>query len=800
MKKISTNFGKRVLTMLGAVALMGAVSANAQGTPMGTFEADADTQTITAPSNGYLLLTYDSPVDMTGAGGAALFSHASYGPDMAISAIETNGEPTGTIEGAFSGYGDYTGYTNVTKALYEVTEGTIYDLWKAPGSGSITFYTEKPNINGSTGDDSGNEPEGTPMGTFEADAETQTVTAPSNGYLLLTYDSAVNMTGAGGAALFSHASYGPDMAISAIETNGEPTGTTEGAFSGYGFYTGYTNVTKALYEVTEGTIYDIWRAPGSGTITFYTEKPNIGGSGSTGGGDTGDNTEFVWDSPFKPMVGKVYSFENTTVGSILTVKTNASINEKNANDMIYGEYLYDQYLRSRVTTETTANSDGSYTAGADGYITVTYKLTSKQDYYFKCPVAGEYIFSLDTSDPYEAMDPSTATPYFAAPMPGVTAFYNFVVCWEIDGVDQDLTEGKMGGATITGPNEKNIGIKNYNITTIGDGNRFIGLSINFNMDDAPKETGYYQLYLPKGIVLVDGKPNAETTIKFDYEPDNAWIPIDRELIEVTPSPDKYYNSIDGVELTFPYAIHYNDPDADYITVKVNDVEVEAEIVKGNTALSIPVEAVYSEATPYVVIEIAEQLVHDITESENPALEYTFTLAAFDNNYTLDPESGKVLTEENSTVTLTWNDCLAINLNSASDDTYDLSELGMTLVDEKGESVDLYFSENVDFYEDNGLAFDLSECAEGVYTLTIGAEAVQIVKSMGGGFGNVADVAVNNTIEATYYIGENAGVKEIQKIENLVAPVYNLQGVKVADSINGLPEGIYIIKGKKIYVR
>lgn len=676
MKKISTNFGKRVLTMLGALALMGAVSANAAVYPLemgvaNTPEAN-DYYTYTAAENGYLLLTFTESFDMTGNEGV-FFTYSNGWEDAVLDAASCDGE-AGEKSSVFGCNGQYTQYTNVTKVAYQVISGTEYCVW----GGSV-------------------------------------------------------------------------------------------------------NIVLPPF-----------------TATFSTELPDLGNT--SGGGDTGDNTEFVWDEPFNPVVGKVYSFENTTIGSILTVKTKATINEKNADDMIFGEYLQEQILRGRVYTETKANSDGSFTAGADGYITVTYKLTSKQDYYFKCPVAGEYIFSLDTSDPYESMDPSSATPYFASPKPGVTAFFNFVVCWEIDGVDQDLTEGKMGGAIVTGPNEKNVGIKNYNLTTIGDGNRYIGLGINFNMDDAPTETGYYQLYLPKGIVLVDGKPNAEKTITFDYEPDNEWIPIDRELIEVTPSPDKYYNSIDGVELTFPYAIHYNDPDADYITVKVNDVEVEAEIVKGNTALSIPVEAVYSEATPYVVIEIAEQLVHDITESENPALEYTFALAAFDNNYTLAPESGMVLTEENSTVTLTWNDCVAVNLNSASDDTYDLSELGMTLVDEKGESVDLYFGENVDFYEDNGLAFDLSECAEGVYTLTIGAEAVQIVKSMGGGFGNESEVAVNNTIEATYYIGENAGVKEIQKIENLVAPVYNLQGVKVADSLNGLPEGIYIIKGKKIYVR
>ena len=59
---------------------------------------------------------------------------------------------------------------------------------------------------------------------------------------------------------------------------------------------------------------------------------------------------------------------------------------------------------------------------------------------------------------------------------------------------------------------------------------------------------------------------------------------------------------------------------------------------------------------------------------------------------------------------------------------------------------------------------------------------------------------NSTLLTTNHIGSdvtaiNAVAKANEKVE-----VYNLSGVKVADNVNGLQKGIYIVKGKKVMVK
>lgn len=49
---------------------------------------------------------------------------------------------------------------------------------------------------------------------------------------------------------------------------------------------------------------------------------------------------------------------------------------------------------------------------------------------------------------------------------------------------------------------------------------------------------------------------------------------------------------------------------------------------------------------------------------------------------------------------------------------------------------------------------------------------------------------------TYNHDTNA-VEAIEGVESLAAPVYNLQGIKVADSIENAPAGLYIVNGKKV---
>ena len=60
---------------------------------------------------------------------------------------------------------------------------------------------------------------------------------------------------------------------------------------------------------------------------------------------------------------------------------------------------------------------------------------------------------------------------------------------------------------------------------------------------------------------------------------------------------------------------------------------------------------------------------------------------------------------------------------------------------------------------------------------------------------------NSTLLTTNHLAEgevtsiNAIAKQGEQVE-----VYNLSGVKVADSVQGLQKGIYVVKGKKVMVK
>ena len=67
-----------------------------------------------------------------------------------------------------------------------------------------------------------------------------------------------------------------------------------------------------------------------------------------------------------------------------------------------------------------------------------------------------------------------------------------------------------------------------------------------------------------------------------------------------------------------------------------------------------------------------------------------------------------------------------------------------------------------------------------------------------GFFLVGDDAISAPIEESFDLSIT-GVAAIE-LNNVNAPVYNLQGVKVGNSLNGLSNGIYIVNGKKVLVK
>lgn len=83
-------------------------------------------------------------------------------------------------------------------------------------------------------------------------------------------------------------------------------------------------------------------------------------------------------------------------------------------------------------------------------------------------------------------------------------------------------------------------------------------------------------------------------------------------------------------------------------------------------------------------------------------------------------------------------------------------------------------------------------AEG-YTATLGEEALTFDADNTAEFTPTADAVLSVS-------AKTVGVEEVSVDNNASTEVYNLQGIRVAGDANALPSGIYIIGGRKVYVK
>lgn len=452
-----------------------------------------------------------------------------------------------------------------------------------------------------------------------------------------------------------------------------------------------------------------------------------------------DPSAIEFDVPFEAQEGYKYYFNNPVGGSKLIVTVNKDITENKADAML----AKNTDFRSWQVCDT-------YKASGSDYV-INYSLPQSQIYYFLCPVSAQYTFKWG-DDPYEDMEASTAAPYFQAPLPNQELFFNFVISWKINGEDQLLEAGKMGGATITSPNNEAISINNYNLTTIGDGNTYIGLSVNISSSDYDKlkTKGDYTLTLPKGIVLIDGKPNEATTLKYTYSPVAQQftseiisnVSSDIVLSSLTEVTVGYQSTVeDGYMVIYPVS-----DTTDEITVYVNDEEVTATVE--NNRIIIPVDFESVEELTQVEIIIPENVVRNQMDEVNPSTSVSAMLLPVGQSPIITPENGSYFTEDNEdwTVNLTWGDNYTITFNG---DFSDLEGLGISLKDGNGESIALNIEDNVyyDNWDQNSLIFNLEGLEEGDYTLTIAADALFYMDM------ETLEAYLNPEIILTYHVGE-----------------------------------------------
>ena len=150
---------------------------------------------------------------------------------------------------------------------------------------------------------------------------------------------------------------------------------------------------------------------------------------------------------------------------------------------------------------------------------------TEDTYYFICKVTGDYTFSIYVP---EDVEPSTAVAKIDYPATDVKNFSSLIIVW---GNYEIISNGSLLGATITFPNKETYPMTRYTIGPAKDG-QTADNSLTVMFDPVAEADGVYSIYLPKGIVKIDGLPNKEQTLTFNHK----WVP------ETLPSFGNVVNS------------------------------------------------------------------------------------------------------------------------------------------------------------------------------------------------------------------------------------------------------------------
>lgn len=193
------------------------------------------------------------------------------------------------------------------------------------------------------------------------------------------------------------------------------------------------------------------------------------------------------------------------------------------SELMYGMISYKTSGVNRRISEYSVEQDGSnykyiYTLSNPNNPT-------EDTYYFICQVTGDYTFSIYVP---EDVEPSTAVAKIDYPETDVKNFSSLIIVW---GNYENITNGSLLGATITFPNKETYPMTKYTIGPAKDG-QTADNSLTVMFDPVAEADGVYSIYLPKGVVKIDGLPNKEQTLTFNHK----WVP------ETLPSLGDVVNS------------------------------------------------------------------------------------------------------------------------------------------------------------------------------------------------------------------------------------------------------------------
>lgn len=403
--------------------------------------------------------------------------------------------------------------------------------------------------------------------------------------------------------------------------------------------------------------------------------------------------------------------------------------------------------------EVTLAPDGTYTFTTDGeFHTVTLSKVAEvyDGKYTLIPASGETVESLET----------------------------IVITFD-DATTASLVEGMEGDMMLVSGN--NYAAWRFEVNAVEDA-EYPTFEIKPQL--TPSVDGTYRFYIPEGVFTVDGVTNPEINAIFNMQTPGGEITYSCDPVseEIFASSEGYYLAIifeEGKQAT----INYDNAD---ITLKLDDAIMEYGTdfdvyAEGNNMVLFNVFGEkFLGKTGSLTLNVAEGAL-TVSGKPCPAINHTWTIVEA-INYTVE-----FLTKTDeavaslATIRIAFPEAKTAELNS---------EYGISL-----KSRDYSYNQRPKAvtpvtadYPTFDLVFDPAPTAAGVYTLSI----------MPYAFGLDGYQQIPNNVDQTFTLDPSLGVENVAADRaDADKEIYNLQGIRLTESWEELPAGLYIRGGKKV---
>lgn len=340
-----------------------------------------------------------------------------------------------------------------------------------------------------------------------------------------------------------------------------------------------------------------------------------------------------------------------------------------------------------------------------------------------------------------------------------------------------------------------------------------GYTLKFDISNDLERGKVYSINIPE-LFLILGNYYTNNEIWMEYMNWNGMEPatlISAPETDAAPPVKPFILTWDYQTITMPG----NAPDTKFVcgfpdygwqdgwTMNISASEYKLVNIdkEGNISFEItndkPANAVYLDVSEFIKDDIGYRfeifipagLVLNKEGLENPPLNYVFTV----RNLWIDPE----ITSENGIIKMIWPFAEIV--------TYNLSDYDPVLIGESGDQFILNFNFGVPGngeisllpYDEKGIAIDLNQLnlQNGNYTLTIPTGYLVLQDETGEFILN--DIVIYNF---SWLNGDfNSSINSIVTTDNAYF-IYDLRGNIINKDISDLRKGIYIINGRKVFIK